>query len=147
MSRKEEFLTQLGLNPKGRYMFHGTSPESADSIMREGFRLDRGERHGRSGGEGVYLAKTPEEASEYGPEVLAVHMGKTRVSKDAYMEASTRWYDKRPFEEKLQEQLKFDDAHAYRDPDEPHTIVTDPSHLKPHGHAALGRQFEGDRGD
>lgn len=142
MSRKEEFLGSLGLNPKGRYMFHGTSPENADEIAKSGFRTGMPERNGTSGGQGVYLAKTPEEAASYGSEVLAVNMGKTKVSKDAWMEAASRWHDKRPFEKKLAERVNFDDAHGYWDPDEPHAIVTDPQHLKVAGRRNLSAQFD-----
>jgi len=143
MSRKEEFLGSMGLNPKGRYMFHGTSPENADAIEKTGFKVDMPERNGTSAGSGVYLAKTPEEASSYGPEVLAVKMGKTKVSKDAWINAATRWHDKRPFETKLAERIDWDDAHGYWDPDEPHAIVTDPRHLKVAGRRNLSpEQFK-----
>lgn len=142
MSRNEEFLGSLGLNPKGRYMFHGTSPENADAIQKTGFKVDMPERNGTTAGSGVYLAKTPEEAASFGPEVLAVKMGKTKVSKDAWMNAASRWHDPRPFEKVLAERVDWDDAHGYWDPDEPHAVVTDPQHLKVAGRRNLSAQFD-----
>ena len=145
MSRKEEFLTQLGLNPKGRYMFHGTSPENAESIMKEGFKVGMPERNNAGNIKGIYLAKTPDEAADYGPEVIAVHMGKTKVDKEAYWESAwTKRYAKTNISDTtaMKRTLKQSGSHAFIDPDEPHTIVVDPQHLRPHGHTALGRQFE-----
>ena len=130
----------MGLNPKGRFMFHGTSPENAESISKEGFKVGMPERNGASGGEGVYLAKTPEEAASFGPTVLAVHLGKTKVSRSAWQDAAYSFHDKRPFEKKLSESLEWDDAHGYWDPDEPHAIVTDPRHLKVRGQRNLSTE-------
>ena len=147
MSNKAEFLTSLGLNPKGRYLFHGTSPESAEAIEREGFKVGAPERNGVSAGSGVYLTKDPQEAATFGPEVLAVHLGKTKIDRDAYyaaMNARIRSRTDLSMDEAMSRVLRDSESHAFTDPDEPHTIVVDPQHLKVHGRRNLSdAQFGG----
>lgn len=145
MSRKNEFLTSLGLNPKGRYLFHGTSPEAADSIQRDGFQVGAPERNGSSAGSGVYLTRDPDEAATFGPEVLAVHLGKTKIDRDAYYDAMNERISSKTdisADTAMKRVLRRSGAHAFTDPDDPHTIVVDPQHLKVHGRRNLSQQFE-----
>jgi hypothetical protein len=64
-----------------KVLYHGTTEEAADAISREGFSLGH-ERHGRSGGSGVYLTSKPEVAREFGPAVVEVSLRKgTKINR------------------------------------------------------------------
>mmetsp|Transcript_67467 Transcript_67467/g.161876 ORF Transcript_67467/g.161876 Transcript_67467/m.161876 type:complete len:889 (-) Transcript_67467:124-2790(-) len=61
----DSFLTQR-LEPGVSYLFHGTNPSSAMSIMRTGFLLDHaGKTTGTMLGYGVYLSERASKADEY----------------------------------------------------------------------------------
>ena len=131
MSRKEHFLQAAGLDLKGSLLFHGTSPESAESIMREGFRLDAGERHGRSGGQGVYLHHDPEEAAKYG-EAMVVARKKGTLANFYDMAWDRMHVNKGLTEDEHAAQYlsKYGNV-GYKDPDDNATIIYDTSALKP----------------
>lgn len=66
------------LSPKqfgNKVFYHGTTPEAAEAISREGFSLEH-EANGRSGGQGIYLTSKPEVAREFGPAVVEVSLRK-----------------------------------------------------------------------
>lgn len=128
MTRREDFAEAAGIKvPKGA-LFHGTSPESAEAIMREGFRLDTEQRHGRASGEGVYLHHNPEEAAKYGPAMVVVRRSGGPLA-DWHEMSYSGW---KPRSE--EEQAEYRERHGhpgYKDPDDGSTIITDTSVLKP----------------
>lgn len=75
----------MTLNPRqfgNKVFYHGTTPEAAESISREGFSLSH-ERHGHSGGTGVYLTSNPDVAREFGPAVVEVSLRKgTKINRE-----------------------------------------------------------------
>ena len=60
--------------------YHGTSAESAKRIRKEGFRIDDSEEMFL--GRGLYLAKSPLQAAEYGPVVLEVDLPESEICDD-----------------------------------------------------------------
>jgi hypothetical protein len=68
-------------------LYHGTTPEAAREIERNGFRLPA---VAPANGPGIYLTHSPEIARSYGPHVVAVQVtGKIasgRTSEDAAYE-------------------------------------------------------------
>lgn len=136
--RKAAFLESAGLQVKGNVLFHGTSPENAESIMREGFRTDAEERHGKSGGEGVYLHHDPQEAAKYGPTMVVVRKGGGPLANWHEMlfdtmrgSHSSQRYPDLSREERTAKYLKDYGHPGYKDPDDKSTIITDPSVLRP----------------
>lgn len=58
------------------YLFHGTNPESAQSICRDFFRMDRaGTSSGTMFGPGIYLAENASKSDEYAKEGSGVYVG------------------------------------------------------------------------
>eukprot|EP00439_Symbiodinium_sp_Y106_P035667 s682_g4.t1 len=59
-----------------RYLFHGTNPESAQSIARDLFKMDRaGSCAGSMFGRGIYLAENASKSDEYAKEGAGVYLG------------------------------------------------------------------------
>jgi len=59
-----------------RYLFHGTNPESAQSIARDLFKMDRaGSCAGSMFGRGIYLAENASKSDEYAKEGTGVYLG------------------------------------------------------------------------
>ena len=73
------------LSPKqfgSKVFYHGTTPEAAEAISREGFSL-KNEANGRSGGQGVYLTSKPEIAREFGESLVEVNLRKgTKINRE-----------------------------------------------------------------
>lgn len=64
--RNASELLQLRLNEGEAYLFHGTNPSSAMSIMKTGFALSAaGSSVGTMFGEGIYLAECSSKSDEY----------------------------------------------------------------------------------
>ena len=66
-ARKKE-IGQSGVEVSERLLFHGTSKEAIDKIIREGFKVGGEEVTMKTGcvyGKGVYVAANPETAMEY----------------------------------------------------------------------------------
>lgn len=58
------------------YLFHGTNPESAQSIARDFFRVERaGSSAGTMFGPGIYLAENASKSDEYAKEGSGVYVG------------------------------------------------------------------------
>lgn len=129
MGRKEEFLASAGLDLKGSLLFHGTSPESAIRIMREGFDPNADQRHGRASGEGIYLHHDPSFAAKFGPSMVIVRRGGGPLASMHDMTFGPGWKIRGP-EEQMQ-YLKDYGHPGYKDPDDKSTIITDPSVLRP----------------
>ena len=128
-SRREAFLAASGMKVPKSVLFHGTSAENAEAIMREGFRLDAEQRHGRASGEGVYLHHDPLVAAQHGPAMVAVKKAPgTRLS--SYHDAHWDGWKPRPDHE-VAEYLARHEEHGFKDPDDGSTIITDPGMLKP----------------
>lgn len=55
-------------------VYHGTTPENAESIAQHGFDNSKIGSHHRAETEGHYFAATPEQALEYGPSVVSAEL-------------------------------------------------------------------------
>ena len=67
-------INLLDENVNEAYLFHGTTPESAQSIARDVFRVDRAGT-GAMFGKGVYLAENASKSDEYAKEGSGVYVG------------------------------------------------------------------------
>lgn len=124
--------------------YHGTTPEAAQAIEKEGFRLPETPA---ANGPGVYLSADPEVARSYGKAVVKVQVaGKIaseRNSTDAAYEAlwnRTRKQDPSSFPHDGDQILKESGFKGKTD-DDGAKVVFDPQHVKFIGHHALGAQF------
>eukprot|EP00928_Gymnodinium_smaydae_P013727 TRINITY_DN14985_c0_g1_i1.p1 TRINITY_DN14985_c0_g1~~TRINITY_DN14985_c0_g1_i1.p1 ORF type:complete len:915 (-),score=223.58 TRINITY_DN14985_c0_g1_i1:53-2473(-) len=86
----EESLLHAQLLPGDAYLFHGTNPSSAMSILKTGFVLDHaGSTTGTMYGGGIYLAECSSKSDEYGrddggnsyPSLLAMLVCRSFVGK------------------------------------------------------------------
>jgi len=127
-SRREAFMAASGLSLPKNVLFHGTSPENAESIMREGFRLDAPERHGRASGEGVYLHTDPLVAAKHGPAMVVAKRGGGPLAN--WREMTFDGWKVRSDEEAAKF-LRQNGNPGFKDPDDGSTIITDPGVLKP----------------
>lgn len=73
------------------YIFHGTTPERAESIHAHGFDdLEIGTSNGSSAGPGHYFASTHDGASRYGPSVVRARLNDVEVHPNPYMDRDVR---------------------------------------------------------
>jgi len=69
-------LNALDSDVNEMYLFHGTNPESAHSIARDLFRIDKaGSCGGAMFGPGIYLAENASKSDEYAKEGSGVYLG------------------------------------------------------------------------
>lgn len=126
-------MEAVGAHLPNNVLFHGTSPEAAEAIAREGFSLAH-ETHGRSAGEGVYLHRDPLIAAQHGQAVIAVKLAKgTKVAgktdtAEAEWRATVDRSDK-PYEDRFRQRLADWDYHGHTDVDDGSTIVHDPARV------------------
>jgi hypothetical protein len=127
-SRREAFMAASGLTIPKNALFHGTSPENADAIMREGFRLDAPQRHGRASGEGVYLHHDPLVAAQHGSAIVVAKRGGGPLA-DWHQMTYKGWSTR---SEEEQASYRRENGHpGFKDPDDKSTVITDPGVLKP----------------
>ncbi|CAB4124055.1 hypothetical protein UFOVP45_126 [uncultured Caudovirales phage] len=122
--------------------FHGTTPEAAQAIEKEGFRLPKTPA---ANGPGVYLSDDPEVAKSYGPAVVKVQVSgriaSGRTSDDAFYRAAGNRISKLPYDTDQDEILR-DSGFKGKTDDDGAKVVFDPQHVKFVGHHALGEQFK-----
>ena len=137
--RREAFMAATGIQvPKGA-LFHGTSNESAEAIMREGFRTDAGSRHRDEGAPpAVYLHHDPLVAAQHGPAVVVARRGGGPLANWGDMSHATimgshssRRIPGVPMEGRQEKYLEDYGHPGYKDPDDGATIITSPGVLKP----------------
>ena len=121
--------------------YHGTTPEAAQAIEKEGFRLPETPA---ANGPGVYLATDPEVAKSYGPAVVKVavtgRIASARTSDDAFYYTARQRLSKAGYDEDQHEYLQEQGFKGKTD-DDGAKVVFDPQHVKFVGHHALGAQF------
>lgn len=121
--------------------YHGTTPEAAQSIEKEGFRLPETPA---ANGPGVYLSDDPEVAKSYGGAVVKVQVAGriagSRTSEDAYFRAAGNRMSKLPYDTDQHEILQESGFKGKTD-DDGAKVVFDPQHVRFIGHHALGQQF------
>lgn len=114
--------------------FHGTTPEAAESISKDGFKVGQGSSAGR----GVYLHDYEHRVKDYGSTVVAaeVSVGDYSVHPNPWADSEVR--DKarsmghtshEALTDHLHEILPELGYHAHRDPDDHATVVYDPSRV------------------
>lgn len=117
--------------------YHGTTPEAAKAIEKEGFRLPKTPA---ANGPGVYLSHDPEVAKAYGPSVVKVQVAGriagSRASEDAFYYAGRQRIMKAGYDEDQHEVLKEQGFKGKTD-DDGAKVVFDPQHVKFLGHHAL----------
>ncbi|CAE6959311.1 Lrp4 [Symbiodinium natans] len=75
-SQTSDRINLLDDDVNERYLFHGTNPESAQSIARDLFKMDRaGSCAGSMFGRGIYLAENASKSDEYAKEGAGVYLG------------------------------------------------------------------------
>jgi hypothetical protein len=124
--------------------FHGTTPEAAEAISKEGFKLPDTPA---ANGPGIYLAKDPEVAKSYGPAVVKVQVaGKiasARTSDDAFYYSARQKMSKAGYDEDQHEVLKEQGFKGKTD-DDGAKVVFDPAHVKYISHEVVsGAQHRG----
>lgn len=127
--------------------YHGTSPEAAQAIEREGFKLPK---NPAANGPGVYLTDDPKVAESYGGSVVKVQVaGKLageRTSTNAAYEAAWNKSTKQnpnvmPHDG---DQILKEAGFKGKTDDDGAKVVFDPQHVKFIGHHALNpAQFGG----
>lgn len=60
--------------------YHGTTKEKAESIIKEGFSVEKQGENGSHFGNGVYLATTKKRAKAYGKQVVAVEIDESGLA-------------------------------------------------------------------
>lgn len=132
--RRKHFMEAVGEHLPNSVYFHGTTPEAAEAISREGFRTDM-ERHGQSAGSGVYLHKDPLVAGAHGDTVVAVKLAKGTKIANPTDTADAEWRAIRnssaggSHEERMYQHLHDWDYHGHTDPDDRSVVVHDPQRV------------------
>jgi len=76
MSRTSDYCEALDTNLNEYYLWHGTSPEKADAIAKDGFRMElSGNNRGAMFGRGAYFAECASKADEYAEDGTGLYRG------------------------------------------------------------------------
>ena len=129
---------------KNQEFYHGTTPEAAEAISKEGFKLPKTPA---ANGPGIYLAKDPEMAKSYGPAVVKVQVtgriAGSRTSDDAFWYSAGQRRRKAGYDEDQDEVLKEQGFKGKTD-DDGAKVVFDPAHVQYVSHSVLsGAQRRG----
>ena len=60
-------------------VYHGTTKENAQSILKEGFSIEKQGENGSHFGKGIYLTTTKKRAKVYGKHVVSVEIDNTKL--------------------------------------------------------------------
>lgn len=125
-------------------LYHGTTPENAESISHTGFAY--GEmRNGHASGAGVYFHRYPSQTHQYGPATvearpvreLEVHRNPWN-DRQLYMEAASRAKRAGNTAEDHISQVSHELGYrGHMDPDDGAMVVYNPDHLNYVGHEIL----------
>lgn len=124
--------------PDDTPLFHGTTPENAESISQIGFSYGA-PRNGQSAGEGVYLHKLPSRTHEYGNATVTAMLARPTLEihhnpwndRQIYSEAAERAQRHGGTAEDHISQVAHEFGyHGHQDPDDGAVVVYNPDHVQ-----------------